>query len=210
MLLQPDILGLIAKNGYDVRAPMLGVSKRWNAAAKLYPRATYMDIVTPSTKVYVRSGFYDKDWNRALREAERDHVIFDLPTPEECIEDFVEVHSVHTTKERLQMILSLRSSTFDQLAIKPARSTSVYHLYHTRTAMRIAMQHSDGVWGLLQRRYKDEHQIRHRVVLQPCAKRKAAAEYVARGLQGGPLAHLPADAQRAIMRIASRYYGVQP
>lgn len=199
-LMLDDVLSCIAIHGLFVTSPMRGVCRTWRAAAVKHPRATLRTLATPSETLYARSGLMRRDSTHDVHDP-----TFVADQFYQRVTDWEGTEGT-ITQQRFLMLASLSRATFLKLGIRPVHQCQFYHLYNTEQALRVTLRHTDGVWGFLQRRYKDEHKTRHRTTLRTSDGRDAAIAFVKNGILTGAFAGIPAHATEELVRIASMYY----
>ncbi len=195
-LLSDDTLRAVASCGIYVTAPMLGVCKQWRRVASEFPRVTLDDLRNPSWVVYKRHFFYKDLVKRGMRE----------PT----LQYYNNLHRVTTTTERLlELILHMSRTTFSKFAIRPVRKNDHFAIYEVACALKVTMFHTDGVWGILKRRWRAERGMRNSIVIKGSAKRDQAIRHVQHQFftPGSDLYELIPSAKMEILKIVSLYTG---
>lgn len=199
VLLMDDVLRTFAKEGIFVTEPMRGVCKQWRKVALEFPRVTIKQLRTPLEECYLRSRFYEKTLNQVQYPSVKGRP-FSV---------YMDRNEFVTTQEKLiSLVLHMTRSTFTKFAVRPIRQTERFKLYSVETALKVTMKHTQGVWGLLRRRWRNKNGLVTRIKIDSYETRDRAMRMVYKQVytKGSDLYDLPNSAKTELLRITSLYY----
>lgn len=195
-----DVLLKLGSEGIFVTAPMLGVNKQWRRVALGFRRVTLKDLQTPSEAMYLASKFAAKDslWARRHGDSMSGVSLYRWLN-----------YNTTTTERLLHLVLHMSRDSFKKFHVAPVKKTDKYTIHSVKRALKVTMWHTQGVWGLLRRRWRAERGLRNTLKIDSDSDRLKAVQHIKREMfvEQSALSALPGYAKDEIMRVVSLYHG---